>query len=540
MGKKKFIDKKKAATFQLFSRDSSDPNFDGTDRVFVRVDGNPHPIDNFLAEKKRSSNSHFDGDPNTIFSDAPDDIEDGDDGSFGHSLHFGGGFFGEASSGPLPEDVRGEILELGFPDDGYNYLHHLREIKSNVNGSGYYQNPKAKLHQLPQDIKAYDASRVKVSELKSEDRNDKSIYNVASKSVGVRVQKVVDPEVAALLDDSDLLRFGSDAEDLEEDFVVRANIPEGGEDLEAYVEGSAVINEVTSGYVRNGGDRENVVECRVVKKAMNVLLEAGGDFGDDKQRVRRPLDEQFDLLEHQEYGTDDEDEHDGYIAEEDKFLACKLEHALDDHVVNDLELDEKYKAPADLLHGNNRPENKELLDSAADVVRLCREYGKKYDNEDEDKEFIIEEESSDESEKWDCETIVSTYSNLDNHPSKIGAPETARKKMLAKAVVGALNASSHVITLGGKEKLPVDFLPLSRKPAMEKVKGVPSSQMEQQNRKQHGQESKEEKKERKATVKEERREARRVKKEMKGIYQGEAHRAQRVAAVAGPSSFHLV
>ncbi|KAJ6336249.1 hypothetical protein OIU78_012777 [Salix suchowensis] len=474
MGKKKFIDKKKAATFQLFSRDSSDPNFDGTDRVFVRVDGNPHPVDNFLAEKKRSSNSHFDGDPNTIFSDAPDDIEDGDDGSFGHSLHFGGGFFGEASSGPLPEDA--------FPDDGYNYLHHLREIKSNVNGSGYYQNPKAKLHQLPQDIKAYDASRVKVSELKSEDRGDKSIYNVASKSVGVRVQKVVDPEVAALLDDSDLLRFGSDAEDLEEDFVVRANIPEGGEDLEAYVEGSAVINEVTSGYVRYGGDRENVVECRVVEKAMNVLLEAGGDFGDEKQRVRRPLDEQFDLS----MALTMKDEHDGYIAEEDKFLACKLEHALDDHVVNDLELDEKYKAPADLLHGSDRPENKELLDSAADVVRLCREYGKKYDHEDEDKEFIIEEESSDESEKWDCETIVSTYSNLDNHPSKIGAPETARKKMLAKAVVGALNASSH------------------------------------------------------ATVKEERREARRVKKEMKGIYQGEAQRAQRVAAVAGPTSFHLV
>ena len=132
--------------------------------------------------------------------------------------------------------------------------------------------------------------------MKSEDRNDKSIYNVASKSVGVRVQKVVDPEVAALLDDSDLSRYGSDAEDLEEDFVVRANIPEGGEDLEAYVEGSAVINEVTSGYVRYGGDRENVVECRVVEKAMNVLLEAGGDFGDEKQRVRRPLDEQFDLV----------------------------------------------------------------------------------------------------------------------------------------------------------------------------------------------------------------------------------------------------
>jgi protein LTV1 len=67
MGKKKFIDKKKAATFQLFARDSSVPNVDGTDQVFVRVDNNPYSIDNFLAENKCSSNSRFDDDPNSIF-----------------------------------------------------------------------------------------------------------------------------------------------------------------------------------------------------------------------------------------------------------------------------------------------------------------------------------------------------------------------------------------------------------------------------------------------------------------------------------------
>ena len=106
--------------------------------------------------------------------------------------------------------------------------------------------------------------------------------------------------------------------------------------------------------------------------------------------------------EHQEYGTDNEDdEYDGYMAEENKFLADKHKHALNDHVVDVLELDEKYEVPADLLHDNDRPKNKELIDSAADIVRLCREYGKKYENEDEDKEVIIEEESSDESEKWD-------------------------------------------------------------------------------------------------------------------------------------------
>lgn len=43
-----------------------------------------------------------------------------------------------------------------------------------------------------------------------------------------------------------------------------------------------------------------------------------------------------------------------------------------------------------------------------------------------------------------------------------------------------------------------------------------------------------------AAVKEERREARRMKKEMKGLYRCEAQRAQKVAAVSGPSSIHLM
>ena len=41
-------------------------------------------------------------------------------------------------------------------------------------------------------------------------------------------------------------------------------------------------------------------------------------------------------------------------------------------------------------------------------------------------------------------------------------------------------------------------------------------------------------------MKEERHEARRNKKEMKELYKCEAHRAQRAAAVSGPSSIHLL
>nr|GFA73549.1 protein LTV1 homolog [Tanacetum cinerariifolium] len=50
----------------------------------------------------------------------------------------------------LPDEVRREIVELGFPDDGYNYLSHLREIKA---AADFYRNPKATFEQLPSDVK---------------------------------------------------------------------------------------------------------------------------------------------------------------------------------------------------------------------------------------------------------------------------------------------------------------------------------------------------------------------------------------------------
>ncbi|PSS18004.1 hypothetical protein CEY00_Acc12708 [Actinidia chinensis var. chinensis] len=287
----------------------------------------------------------------------------------------------------------------------------------------------------------------------------------------------------------------------------------------------------------------------ILLKPMNLEISqliAGEYHTNENPRACRLLDEQFDMLVQQEYGADGDgdDDYDNFMAEDKchESLAEKLNHALKNRTTEDLELNGEYKVPADLLRNKEKPENAELVNSAADVIRKCMEYAEMYEHDDPDEDVMVVEESSDESEVWDCETIVSTYSNLDNHPGKIEAPEVRRKKKLAETVTGALNASSHVISLKGKAKLPVDYLPQgqNKKYAVENVKDVTASGMESQKRKQHGQESKEEKKERKIAVKEERREARRVKKEMKELYKGEAQRAQRVAAFTGPSSIHLM
>lgn len=79
-----------------------------------------------------------------------------------------------------------------------------------------------------------------------------------------------------LLDDSDLSRFGSDVEDLEEDFVLVANQPEGEEEEE---ENEDVHVKKIGADVEVGYENESVSD--------------GPDDG-AQQRVRRLLDEEFD------------------------------------------------------------------------------------------------------------------------------------------------------------------------------------------------------------------------------------------------------
>ncbi|CAN0872337.1 Protein LTV1 homolog [Linum grandiflorum] len=523
--KKKFIDKKKSATFQLMARDSSDPFFDGTpgsEKVFIRVDDNPYALD---AEDES----------NSIFADAPEDVDDSgeaDDAVLGFSMRPHAEFGGASSTGSaLPDNVRKENIELGFPDDGYNYLHHLREIKNTGGGSNYYENPNAQLDQIPGDVKAYDASRVRVPEVKDEEKDDQSVYTIAAKTIGARIQKVVDPEVAALLDyDSDMSRFGSEVEDLEEDFVVQANLSEEGVDCldDIVTEVTIKPDEVFNGpkdECFSSGHQENVEQ-------------RGADMIPETRHMRL-IDEQYDQLVKQEYGTDEEDDGDYFSDREDEeSLVDRVKLVLHSGAMDEMELDGKYRAPADILRSNKAAESEELLNSKV-VLRRCAEYAEQYENEDEE-EIILEEDSSDDSERFDCETIVSTYSNFDNHPAKIEAPGAGRKKkIIAETLSKALNTTSPVISLHGKEKLPVAFLPGSKRTSVEPSTNGSSLKPESLRRKQHGQESKEEKKERKAAVKEERREARRLKKDTKEVYKCEAKRAQRVAAISGPCSINL-
>lgn len=107
------------------------------------------------------------------------------------------------------------------------------------------------------------------------------------------------------------------------------------------------------------------------------------------------------------------------------------------------------------------------VDSASAKVRVPSE--DEEDAESDDGLVVVEVESEDERSNWDCETVVSTLSNLDNHPGKISAPSKPRSKApsLGK-VLEDKESNGGMIKLRGKQSLPTDFLPL--RPQAEKAK----------------------------------------------------------------------
>ena len=118
----------------------------------------------------------------------------------------------------------------------------------------------------------------------------------------------------------------------------------------------------------------------------------------------------------------------------------KLNDTSLEDAIKTIEMDGKYKV---LLHDKNTEEEEEpiSLETAADLRPRCIQYAEQFENENEnDKEDVVLEESSDESEGWDCETIITTYSNLDNHPGKIEAPGGRRRKKLTETVNKWVNA----------------------------------------------------------------------------------------------------
>ncbi len=87
------------------------------------------------------------------------------------------------------------------------------------------------------------------------------------------------------------------------------------------------------------------------------------------------------------------------------------------------------------------------------------------DDEDVPTELVPYDPGEAARERWDCDTIVSTYSNLENHPSVIdgGVPRQGRGRGAASRAGTDAAAGAPALIRLGQSGMPVDFVPTRAK-----------------------------------------------------------------------------
>lgn len=154
------------------------------------------------------------------------------------------------------------------------------------------------------------------------------------------------------------------------------------------------------------------------------------------------------------------------------------------------------------------------------------------DGHDSELDSKFDEMFKEPDEKWDCETIISTYTNLDNHPSVIDAPVSHKRRSVK---------TQPIIRLDPKTQAPADFMPNASAPASSSIAMDFGSRREvvHSSAGRNKDESKEEKKARKAAVKEVARERRALKSEMRKAFGAEHVKQDRHATALGTSKVSI-
>jgi len=257
------------------------------------------------------------------------------------------------------------------------------------------------------------------------------------------------------------------------------------------------------------GDEGDESDCGETKEERELREIQAREF--------RPIDDEFEaaLLEY-----DDED-----IGELDPNEDDTIQGQVEDVIEYEQEIDEfARRKDNDFLPGADTSGLSEVPEDAnsltiGEVVRSkISSQVRRLQEEDDDIQTVHTRIDNDFApvarEKWDCESIISTYSNLDNHPTIIPRVRTNKQKQ---------------IKISQKTGIPIGYHPSSNKPGV-----IPEDEGEEcEDEDEPGEdlgvkrdksESKADKKARKAAIKAARREQRARKKEMKIMYSQEGNR----------------
>ncbi|XP_050552179.1 protein LTV1 homolog [Spodoptera frugiperda] len=380
--KKKFIDRKKAVTFNLVHRSQRDPlaaDETAPQRVLVPVSAN-------IPQKKEK-------DPELT-----------------------------------PEQRREEQIKYGiYFDDDYNYLQHLkdsREVTLVVQPRPVHKR-KEKTAESNEDevpVPVTEALTLPSSVFASEVEEDVGLLNKAAPQ-GLCLD--LDPEVVAALDDD--FDFDDPDNQLEDNFIDLAMAEgSGDEEYDDDEEGDSMSQDDDSDKAFASdldSDDDSDEDGRPARGGRMRNWEAR-DNDDTKSRfsqysmsssvMRRNqgltlLDNRFEKMfaeyDDTEVGALDLEEIEGFMPETHDMLLQAAEHF-------------------------EESQRKYQLDKEKEIARINR----LQEIEEESEEELVTVEV-DPKEKWDCETILSTYSNLYNHPKVIEEPKKPQKiKLNARGI----------------------------------------------------------------------------------------------------------
>ncbi|XP_072265107.1 protein LTV1 homolog [Pyxicephalus adspersus] len=411
------------------------------------------------------------------------------------------------------EKRREEQRKFGvFFDDDYNYLQHLKELGPAELVPSDTRQPQSRIIvtddgkvEEEDEIILPPAINLPSSVFASEFEEDVGLLNKAAPR-GLCLD--LDPDIVAALDDD--FDFSDPENQLEDDFIIKANdhASEGHsndfdgddddwedvDDEEEDAGGSQDDDFDSDGPL---SDDEIGSEDGPMKEYLFMQEETKSRFSQysmSSSVMRRNeqltlLDERFEKFYEQfdedEIGALDNAELEGFIQTD----SARLQDVVDDYF--------KQKAKECVKLKDLKPrEGLELIEED--------------EEEKEEMQTLVIEEPS---EKWDCESILSTYSNLYNHPQIIKDPPKAKP-----------------IKVSAKTGIPLGVLP-GRGPTakqverMERINDGDLPRVSSQQRSK--QESTEERKARKQAIKEERKERRMEKKANKLAFKVEKTRQEK-------------
>lgn len=410
------------------------------------------------------------------------------------------------------EKRREEQRKFGvFFDDDYDYLQHLKEPSGTSElvaaGPSYYDRGSSDFRDEGEENKVETVSKdipeatihLPSSVFASEFEEDVGLLNKAAPVSGPRLD--MDPDIVAALDED--FDYDDPENMLEDDFIVKANCADGALDAEGGYDDDDDEWEDTDeedDFDSEGGfsDDEHMEGGAHDGEFLFMNEETKSRFTEyslTSSVMRRNeqlslLDDRFEKFYEQfdddEIGALDNAELEGFIEPD----SARLEEVIKDYF--------KQKEKDSL-----RPED--LGPKELPVLKEEEE-----DEDEEEMETVVIEAPQ---EKWDCETIISTYSNLYNRPKVIEEPPKPKP-----------------IRVSGKTGIPLDVLP---------AKGLTAKQAERMTRindsdlprvstqARSKEESKEERKARKQAIKEERKERRVEKKANKVAFKEEKARQEK-------------